>query len=208
MSENQVKCNQRRKLLTSAVLGGSVLGATQALPEKWLKPVVSSVVLPAHAETTDTENLASEGELDKYFLAEDESQGLRSCSEAKQDTSVLKTLGAALVSEAYANIPWVYRHYLEHLGNNVYKYVHLATQGNEGSPFAKMYVEGTLGVQNPKDLPTYNCGGNSLLTTVEISNVTPGVEAEIKINDGCGGTYVLPIAPAAVAPTNLDCGKK
>lgn len=41
----------RRKLLT-ALGGGGVLAAGNALPQNWAKPVVDAVVLPAHAATT------------------------------------------------------------------------------------------------------------------------------------------------------------
>lgn len=40
----------RRKLLGAMVASGAISGA--ALPEKWRKPVVNSVILPAHAQTT------------------------------------------------------------------------------------------------------------------------------------------------------------
>ncbi len=43
--------DQRRKLLKALSLGGAA-AATQ-LPAKWTKPIVESVSLPAHAQTTD-----------------------------------------------------------------------------------------------------------------------------------------------------------
>lgn len=47
MSEN--KTNNRRKVLLG--LGGGIAGATQ-LPKSWSKPVMDSILLPAHAQTT------------------------------------------------------------------------------------------------------------------------------------------------------------
>lgn len=41
--------NSRRRLLKSAMIGGGVLGASQ---DKWSRPIIDSVVLPAHATTT------------------------------------------------------------------------------------------------------------------------------------------------------------
>jgi len=42
----------RRRLLKKLAAGSGALGAVSALPEKWRKPVVDSVILPAHAATT------------------------------------------------------------------------------------------------------------------------------------------------------------
>ena len=39
----------RRKMLKTLVAAGGAVGAASFLPEKWLKPVVQSGVLPAHA---------------------------------------------------------------------------------------------------------------------------------------------------------------
>ncbi|MEM7193442.1 MAG: hypothetical protein AAF402_00740 [Pseudomonadota bacterium] len=47
----------RRKILQSAVLGGGA--ALTALPTDWQKPVVSSLMLPAHANTTEMGGLGS-----------------------------------------------------------------------------------------------------------------------------------------------------
>ena len=51
MSDKKAE-NSRRKLLKTAVVGGGVLGASKAMPEKWSKPVVDSVLIPTHAATT------------------------------------------------------------------------------------------------------------------------------------------------------------
>lgn len=42
----------RRRLLKSLMVGGSILTISRSLPEKWVRPVVESVVLPAHAQTS------------------------------------------------------------------------------------------------------------------------------------------------------------
>lgn len=39
----------RRKLLKTIAVGGGVLTTAKALPENWSRPMVESVVLPAHA---------------------------------------------------------------------------------------------------------------------------------------------------------------
>jgi len=42
----------RRKLLKSLAIGSGAVIAGKSLPENWTKPVVSSVLLPAHAQTS------------------------------------------------------------------------------------------------------------------------------------------------------------
>ncbi len=42
----------RRKLLKSIAAGTGAVAAGSAIPTKWSKPLVDSVVLPAHAQTT------------------------------------------------------------------------------------------------------------------------------------------------------------
>ena len=42
----------RRKLLKSIAAGGGAIVAGKSLPENWKKPVVDSVLLPAHAQTS------------------------------------------------------------------------------------------------------------------------------------------------------------
>jgi len=49
--EDTQKSRARRKLLLGAT---AVAGGAAALPTSWTKPVVDTVLLPAHAETTDT----------------------------------------------------------------------------------------------------------------------------------------------------------
>ena len=47
--------DSRRKLLKSIAAGSGAVVAGKTLPEAWTKPVVDSVLLPAHAATTDEE---------------------------------------------------------------------------------------------------------------------------------------------------------
>jgi len=44
----------RRKLLKSIAAGSGAIVAGKSLPESWTRPVVDSVMLPAHAETSPT----------------------------------------------------------------------------------------------------------------------------------------------------------
>ena len=49
---NKKSNDSRRKLLKTAVAGSGAVIAGKTLPEDWAKPVVDSIVLPVHAETT------------------------------------------------------------------------------------------------------------------------------------------------------------
>ena len=42
----------RRRLLKSLAVGGGAMSAAKVVPEAWVKPVVDSVVLPAHSQTS------------------------------------------------------------------------------------------------------------------------------------------------------------
>lgn len=42
----------RRKLLKAMGLGGAAVGGSKLLPDPWTRPLVKSVVLPAHAQTS------------------------------------------------------------------------------------------------------------------------------------------------------------
>ncbi len=55
MSGELKTSNARRKLLKSLATGGGVALTAKSLPEKWAKPVVDSVILPVHAQTTKEE---------------------------------------------------------------------------------------------------------------------------------------------------------
>ena len=48
----QGKNKARRAILKSLVTGGSALTAAKVTPDQWIKPVVESVIIPSHAQTT------------------------------------------------------------------------------------------------------------------------------------------------------------
>ena len=49
---NEQANKARRKLLKSIAAGGGVIVAGKSLPDGWTRPVVDSVMLPAHAQTS------------------------------------------------------------------------------------------------------------------------------------------------------------
>ena len=49
-TESKSTPDSRRRLLKALSLGGAAAGLGQVLPERWVRPIVNSVVLPAHAQ--------------------------------------------------------------------------------------------------------------------------------------------------------------
>ena len=49
---NIPKDGRRKVLKTMAVSGGIVAGASQVVPKKWVTPIIDSVLLPVHAQTS------------------------------------------------------------------------------------------------------------------------------------------------------------
>jgi len=52
--------DSRRKLLKSIAAGSGAVIAGKSLPESWSKPIVDTVMLPAHAATTATDDSSTE----------------------------------------------------------------------------------------------------------------------------------------------------
>ena len=51
-SESKDKTSSRRKLLKSVVAGGGAATVAKLMPDQWSRPVVDSVMLPSHAQTS------------------------------------------------------------------------------------------------------------------------------------------------------------
>ena len=72
----------RRKLLKSIATGSGAIVAGKSLPESWSKPVVDSVLLPVHAQTsctTDTitaTSLDSDNSFPRWFIIIDSSDNI------------------------------------------------------------------------------------------------------------------------------------
>ena len=103
MSDQNIeqKLSARRKLLKTT-LGGTILGGAAA-SSPWVKPVVESVVIPAHAETTDSGGDPGSGinNLGPYFGSVD-SIALAQHFDDSDSESLLTKAGDLLVPEASA----------------------------------------------------------------------------------------------------------
>ncbi len=50
LDSNESSVQKRRSVLKGALLG---TGSAAALPDAWINPVINTVIVPAHAQTTD-----------------------------------------------------------------------------------------------------------------------------------------------------------
>ena len=63
---------KRRKLLKSVAAGGSTLVVAKVLPDQWARPVVESVMLPAHAQTSSSSAFGPFGSVGPIAMTETE----------------------------------------------------------------------------------------------------------------------------------------
>ncbi len=47
---------ERRRTLRTILAGGILVSGSQAVPRTWTKPMVESIILPVHAQTTEADN--------------------------------------------------------------------------------------------------------------------------------------------------------
>jgi len=52
MNDQTKQSDSRRKIIKRLLAGGGVVATGQLIPDKWAKPVVESVLLPAHATSS------------------------------------------------------------------------------------------------------------------------------------------------------------
>ena len=60
-SDKKVQSTKRRGVLKSIGGSAAAVAAAQGLPDNWKKPLVDSIVLPSHAQTTITADSGSAG---------------------------------------------------------------------------------------------------------------------------------------------------
>jgi len=71
-SEKELKLEKRRKALKNILAGSGTVVTATAMHEKWAKPVIESIVLPAHAQTSG--NLVAGFVLTNFAAAPDQNQ--------------------------------------------------------------------------------------------------------------------------------------
>lgn len=71
--QNAPENRTRRKAIKTIAVGAGVLSGYTLLPQKWTRPIVSQIVLPAHAQTSAVSTICNE--LDLTVLSGDQSSG-------------------------------------------------------------------------------------------------------------------------------------
>ena len=92
------KKDSRRKLLKSIAAGSGAVVAGKSLPESWSKPFVDSVVLPAHATTTDATETVPSGEWEGVLNF----AGAPNANNSDSESSIGELIFDALIPPAYA----------------------------------------------------------------------------------------------------------
>lgn len=203
----------RRKLLKSIVAGGGAVVAGKSLPESWSRPVVDSVMLPAHAQTSPPAASppppASQAVLiyGANIVAENSHDGQETLHAKIVDTLVptaeageggpsayficIKVIDgvASIVFSPYASISGGYN---------------MVRRGNIALD-AEMKGEGTITASYPQDVsPDADCdwldGNERLDASVRIDASDPE-EAMFELQRGSGGSWI----PYSV-PKSAGCG--
>ncbi|MCK5359529.1 MAG: hypothetical protein KAJ95_02825, partial [Gammaproteobacteria bacterium] len=178
----------RRKLLKSIAAGSGAIVAGKSLPESWSRPVVDSVLLPAHAQTSPAvyaANLASLAMLESEI------------KQAGNDRGLIN----ALIPDANAQ----YEDPVNYLCITVLGGVFYGRFAREYSPeHIDEYSNsgGTLG--NTLELSLFSgCGNGILPPMLTVSNPTPtGVDFTLDYGTGpINGT--LPLGDCSIVPEGV-----
>jgi len=105
MSNNKSN-NSKRKLLKSIAAGSGAVVAGKSLPESWARPIVNSIVLPAHAATTATDARSTSLVLDAGGTSGDlEYIPNFGATTDFDDTNLIAKISEIIVPTAHADIP-------------------------------------------------------------------------------------------------------
>lgn len=215
MSEKKSRNNQRRKVLKTVVIGSGVLGAGQFTTGKWVKPVVDSVMLPAHAETTDDTGIipgevgARYSFIDPSYAPSENGLGMQiplAILESKSKPNALtQKLVDALIPSAYAAPSSLgqLELFLEITAAGVYRFVLFLAFEPDMNYLYVFYSDSTVTLGN-NDVMMSLCaadGGPSNPVVITINSVTPTM-ASVTLDSE---TFELLYDQNAVAPQNIAC---
>jgi hypothetical protein len=146
----------RRQILKTAVLGGA---AAAVIPEKWAKPIVNTVMLPAHATTTDdVDSQTPEFPIGyKYSLSYND-DGLIPDPASLETAMNSSSLAEMLIPSAHAapDFSSTTKFYLAHASGNQYQFSSSRTFSSTGNTY---WAGGTLTLEQTTALDTRkNCG--------------------------------------------------
>lgn len=210
MSKINSQGNLRRNLMKSIFIGGGILGTSHVKMDKWLTPVIDSVILPAHALTSDS-GTTRYSFVDPNFEIHPSPGAvgaeIGAASVMQNNSSISSQLAEMFVPSARAANaiqapPTILELYLEKMTDNDYKFVLLLT-ATEAELKLVIFGEGII---QPGDNTIYRalCNGNPKPLSVGLESVTeksallliPGYEP-----------FELVAAPGASAPVKQACSK-
>jgi len=182
MQETGVSGLRRRTVLKKLALGSGVASAALAMPEKWVRPIVSSVVLPVHATTTNStyyEDISGfvNDQLDTQVITSREEMFAR---EAGQPKSVLdRALDVVIAGANAQKVLYKFSYQLCIKLNNGAVSVDFVERENGANFIDVMSGNGSLG--STIDLPA-SCGQiHQLNTSIVVTNPGPA-EVDFTLN--------------------------
>lgn len=200
----------RRKLMKSMFIGGGILGTSHITMDKWLPPVINSVVLPAHALTSDS-GVTRYSFVDPNFEIHPSPGAIGAetgmTNVIQKGSSIASQLAEILIPSAHAasaaqSPSAILEMYLEKIAEDQYKFViSLKSEFGDGV----ILVLFGSGMLEPGD-NTINaalCNGDPKGYPVTLELVT---EEAALIFVG-GEEYTLSAAPGAQAPAKQACSK-
>lgn len=194
MKPIETKTKQRRKLLKLAAVSGSIAtgaGAGSLYADKWVKPVVNSILLPAHAQTTVGARFSFVGQ-DTTRLKQ-QNNGLMIATNAID----------ALIPQAQADSSIIIdEFYLEQLPNDRFRFMSLSTFTLDGDIARSDFYDTELTLGVPTEITGIICDNKIASTTATIISVVPGGIAMLNIFKN---QYSLQSNPNAVPLFQVVC---
>ena len=196
--------------MKSIFIGGGLLGTSRVTMDRWLTPVIDSVILPAHALTSGP-TTTRYSFVDPNFVIHPSPGAvgaeIGTASVTQNSASFASQLAEIVVPSAHAATaiqapPITLELYLEKMAEDDYKFVLLLT-ATEGGLKLVIYGDGVIQAGD-NTIHRALCDGNPKPLSVGLESVTeksallliPGYEA-----------FELVAAPGAAAPDRQSCSK-
>ncbi len=209
---------QRRAILKSAAITSGVIGVSNLGSEKWMKPVINSVILPAHATTsTLLTSGVLPGEVGSRYLYSEIGYSLNqnqlglavplamqgsTAPEAKFADKLLDlfvpTAMAELTSTGFLQL------YLEITADGVFRFVFfLNFQDPDSAAFVLFYADSPVRLGS-NSIPISLCDQQSSELVVIVNSLT-ATAANITLGETGGETFNLEYNQDSTPPENLVC---
>jgi len=215
MNNNPIS-HSRRKILTRATLSGVVFSVSQSAPETWIKPVINSVLLPAHAQTSQNEIIQSssdDSQVNSYSAVMRQTISNQASVPADRTaTQRLQDLFIPVANAVSINPPpsegkaiETEEVYLSQIADELYDFVYVYTDVYaSGAGVFSFILKGELRPGIPVTLERLACGKTAGSSEVVLTKIIPGISAHVDVNSG-KRPIDLGFAPAASPPSVNTC---